>query len=128
MTAMTDSTLPEGGEWATGSLLDKSNVGKYVHVRSSGYERVAAIAKVGRTNVHISTNYGRTVSYRVRPDELGWASGEFNSGVQTHEYQSERTERSLLAQSIREQDRVGWQRVSIDKLRRIVAILDEPVA
>lgn len=124
MSTMTDekATLPEGGEWAIGSLLDKSNVGKYVWAGNDGRGKWSPerIAKIGRTNIHVS-RYGQTTAYRVHPDIPTQAGAEYGAMVQTDKYRSERAERNELLGVLP----TSWSRVSTDKLRRIVAILDE---
>lgn len=120
------ATLPEGGEWATGSLLDKSNVGKYVWASNGRGWEPTQIAKVGRTNVHVK-RYGQTVSHLVHIDVRATAYGQFGATVQTDEYRSTASERDALVKALQDESRNYWQRVPLDKLRRIVAILDEDV-
>lgn len=127
---MSADQLPEGGEWATGSLLDKANVGKYVHHRGGGYGHrgggygsVARIAKVGRVNVHIE-NYGLPASYRVNEDAPGRAHAEYGSTVETDEFLTAYTERQRLVSALRAGERQNWRHVPLDSLRKIVALIE----
>lgn len=118
--------LPEGGEWATGSLLDKSNVGKYVHLQGKNYSWVGQIAKVGRKNIHVHSNrYGGTSPYSVHVEDGGIAYAEFGYWVQTDEHQAIVAERIEFSRLIRDHERTSWRRVSSENLRRIAAILKE---
>lgn len=117
--------LPEGGEWATGSLLDKANVGKFVHVKGHAWSAVTSIVKVGRTNVHVASNgYGGTEAYRLHVEDSGIAYAEFGYFVQTDQHKAESDERAKFGGLLREHERNGWRKLSMDSLRQITAILE----
>lgn len=126
--------LPEGAEWATSPLLDKSNVGKYVWTvwnSNTKFASVNQIVKIGRTNIHVETNAARPESYNVVDVEYeghgyGTKNG-FNVSCYTEQARIDRDERlDLVARYHKAERRVV--RLPLAALRRIVEEIEQELA
>lgn len=123
MSRLDDPTI----EWATGSLLDPSNVGKCVVTVWNGNTKspdVERVVKVTRTNVHVQIHNARPDSYRVDRANQGVGAGtrsQYMISVYTREAWLERDVRAAL---LRRLSSASWHKLSTARLRELADELD----